>query len=85
MSYRCIDAFIYADQVFSGGQQVDDDHPILRTHRANFAKVNEAGPSVTETASAAPGEVRIPVKKVPAKKVAPKPVTTDSDEPKGDA
>lgn len=80
MSYRCTDPFIFADQVFPGGLQVDDDHPILKSHSANFAKVDE--PVVrTETASAAPGEARAvaPAKKAPAKKVAAK-----NDKPEGD-
>lgn len=82
MSYRCTDAFIFADQVFPGGTLVDDNHPILKTHSANFAKVDEPPAAKTETASAAPGQARAvnaPAKKAPTKKAALK---TD-DEPKG--
>ena len=58
MTYRCTNAFIFADQVFPGGVEVDDDHPILKTHAANFARVGEP-PRATETASAAPGAPRL--------------------------
>jgi len=84
MSYRCTDPFIFADQVFPGGLQVDDDNPILKTHSAFFAKVDVPPAVRTETASAAPGEVRVtaPAKKAPAKKAAPK--TEPKTEPKDD-
>lgn len=54
MTYRCTGAFIYADQVFPGGMEVADDHPILRTHPSSFVRVSEP-PRAAETASAAPG------------------------------
>lgn len=82
MSYRCIDGFVTPDQVYPGGLQVADDHPILKTHSAHFAKVDEPPAARTETASAAPGEARAttaPAKKAPAKKA-----TAKFDEPKGD-
>lgn len=84
MSYRCTNAFIFANQVFPGGLQVDDNHPILKTHSANFAKVDEPPSAKTETASAAPGEVRSVAKKAPAKKAVPTQPEKKFDEPKGD-
>ena len=66
MTYRCINAFIFADQVFPGGMKVDDDHPILKTHAANFARVDEP-PVAVETASASPGVPRF----IPTQKPAP--------------
>ena len=81
MSFRCTNAFIFADQVFPGGVEVDDDHPILKTHAANFARVGEP-PRATETASAAPGVPRFvppppspapePVQELPKKRGRPK-------------
>lgn len=61
MSYRCINAFDYANRIYPGGAQIEDDDPILATHAAHFAKVVTV-PSfaATETASASPGEVRVP-------------------------
>lgn len=81
MSYRVTDPFIFADQVYPGGLQVDDDHPILKTHSANFAKVAEPPALNTETASAEPGEKRDvqPAKKAPAKKAAAQPKADDSE------
>lgn len=90
MSYRCIDPFATADgAVYSGGVAVDDDHPILATHRSHFARVTET-PTGGETATAAPGEVRhVAAKKAPAKKVAPPPAEAKPQEPtepsKGDS
>lgn len=57
MSYRCINAFEFANTIYPGGFQVSDGHPILATHLAHFAKVDEPA-APTETASAAPGEFR---------------------------
>lgn len=74
MSYRCINAFMYADRVYPGGIQVSDGDPILKTHAAHFARVEVAAP-FTETATATPGETRTTV--------APKqePPTDDDSEP----
>lgn len=86
MSHRCINAFVFADQMYSGGCEVADDASILETHRDYFAKVD--APSVpTERATATPGEVRTvtPAKTVPApKKASPKPAPTTGAEPKTD-
>lgn len=84
MTYRCTGGFIFAEQVFPGGMEVDDDHPILKTHAANFARVGEPA-TATETASAAPGVPRFipppavvtepapePVKELPKKRGRPK-------------
>lgn len=74
MSYRCVDPFVTANgDVYSGGCQVSDDDPILRTHPGQFAHVAE--PVLrTETATAAPSEHRAAPKKAPAKKApAPEP------------
>lgn len=71
MSYRCTNAFWFGEKVYSGGQSVDDDDPILKTHSENFTRVSEsAGITAVETASAAPGEPRVHAE--PQKKVAPK-------------
>lgn len=85
MSYRCTGAFLFADRVYSGGQQVEDDDPILRTHAEYFTKVDELT-RAAETASAAPGEVRhAPVKKAPPAKKAPATApVSKTDKPEGD-
>lgn len=71
MSYRCTNAFIFADQVFPGGMEVDDNHPILKTHAASFVRVGEPA-RATETASAPPGVPRaVPT---PPESLAPEPV-----------
>ncbi|MEE3066575.1 MAG: hypothetical protein VYA67_21980 [Actinomycetota bacterium] len=76
MSYRCISAFEFNNTIYSGGASVSDDDPILATHGAYFVKVAEVTAAPTETASAAPGEKRAPVKKAAP---APKPVESKSD------
>jgi len=72
MTHRCTGGFaVYVDgqpQVYPGGALVDDDDPILKTHLASFERVEaftarrSAAPrsasAATETATAAPGEVR---------------------------
>ncbi|MGU3650678.1 hypothetical protein [Mycolicibacterium sp. A43C] len=59
MSHRCIDAFEFAGKLYPGGGLIADNDPILQTHAAFFAKVqdNTVG---TETATLAPHEVRTP-------------------------
>lgn len=81
MSYRCVNAFEYAGVIYPGGIVVADDHPVIATHRGNFAHVGEPTGAATETATAAPGERRdAPVKRShPAKKAAPKPVETETE------
>lgn len=59
MSYRCINPFLYGEDIFAGGVQVPDDHPILQTHAAFFARVDDLRVG-TETATLAPTEVRTP-------------------------
>lgn len=59
MSHRCINAFLYDNQVYPGGQLVADDHPILETHADFFAKVEDHRVG-SETASQGPGELRAP-------------------------
>lgn len=84
MTYRCTGAFIFADQVFPGGMEVDDDHPILKTHGSSFVRVGEPV-RATETATAAPGVPRFvtapptppspapePVQELPKKRGRPK-------------
>lgn len=59
MTYRCTNAFEYANRIYPGGVQIEDDDPILASHSGHFAKVQTAPSFVAaETASAAPGEVR---------------------------
>ncbi len=85
MSYRCTNAFLYDGKVYAGGCSVDDTDPILRTHADNFVKVQEvAGKS--ETASAAPAEVRTVApepKPEPEPEPDPKPRTRRSPRTKG--
>lgn len=51
MSFRCINGFAFGDSTYPGGAQVEDDDPILETHRDHFAQVHiPAGSGVTETA-----------------------------------
>lgn len=59
MSHRCINAFEFAGKIYPGGAQIADDHPILQTHAAFFAKVqdNTVG---AETSTLAPNEVHTP-------------------------
>ena len=78
MSYRCANAFIFADRVYPGGFQVEDGDPILMSHSQFFVKVDVPPAARTEVAAAAPGDARgkfSPVDsksagKGPAKKVA---------------
>lgn len=89
--YRCINAFAYGDQIYSGGVQVDDGDPILATHASHFARV-EARPvarlAAVEEATAAPGERRAlstgvakktAAKKAPAKRTSAKEAPASSD------
>lgn len=59
MSHRCINAFLYDNRIYPGGLQVEDDNPILETHAAHFAKVEDSRHG-GETTSQAPGETRTP-------------------------
>lgn len=79
MSYRCIDAFLFGDDVYPNGLEVADDAAILETHRGHFAKVDEPHQArAVEQASATPGGLRSktahksPAKKAPAKAPATK-------------
>lgn len=84
MSFRCSNAFAYGPHVYAGGCEVQDDDPILTTHGDYFVRVGEP-PVHTETASAAPGEVRVAHRKAPVKKAAPKKLPEPkSDEPEGE-
>lgn len=82
MSYRCISAFEFANRIYSGGAQVGDDDPILKTHGVYFARVEEVV-APTETATAVPGEKRDVPHKAPAKKAPPKAPVHKSDNPEG--
>lgn len=85
MSHRCIDAFAFDDRVYPNGIQVDDNDPILKTHAAHFAEVDESGVSrAVEQAVAEPGGLRpapkrAPAKKAPAKAAAPKTTSPEDD------
>lgn len=65
MSHRCTNAFEYASRIYPGGCQVADDDPILKTHAANFVRV-ETVPAFTETATVVPGEQRAVSPSLPA-------------------
>lgn len=71
MSFRCINAFMFADNVYPNGLEVADDAAILRTHAGHFAQVDQ--PTLTrsvEQAVAEPGGMRAVSK---PKKALPKP------------
>lgn len=57
MSFRCTNAFLFADKLYPGGVLIADDDPILQTHAGHFAEVTYPAAGV-ETATAAPGEKR---------------------------
>ena len=59
MSHRCINAFEFAGTIYPAGAQIADDHPILQTHDAFFAEVQDNIPGA-ETTTVAPNEVRTP-------------------------
>ncbi len=88
MSYRCISAFEFANRIYSGGAQVSDDDPILKTHGVYFAQVTETPVVATEIATAGPGEKRDVPHKVPAKKAPGRPPAykpePESDKPEGE-
>lgn len=59
MSYRCINAFQFGELTYPGGCEVDDSDPILQSHKTFFAQVDRpVAIRATETASAAPAELR---------------------------
>lgn len=59
MSYRCINAFQFGELTYPGGCEVDDNDPILQTHKTFFTQVDRpVAIRATETASAAPAEPR---------------------------
>jgi hypothetical protein len=71
VSFRCINAFMFATSVYPNGLEVADDAAILRTHADHFAQVEQPtlGRSV-EQAVAEPGGMRAVSK---PKKALPKP------------
>jgi hypothetical protein len=59
-------------EVYAAGTQVRGDDPILKTHRSHFQHTQVRAPAggaypIVETATAAPGEVRAPVRPVTVK------------------
>ncbi len=85
MSYfRVKEAFAYGNAVATPGEIWASDNPALKGREQFFEPLEDAvvrtASRATETASAAPGEVRHVAKKAPAKKAPP--ATT---EPKGDS
>lgn len=88
-TYRCIDAFAFRDHIYPGGIVVDEGDPILTTHTAHFARVNQpAASAASETASAAPSEHRTPATAPPKTKVdatpkAKTPAATSKDNANG--
>jgi hypothetical protein len=78
VSFRCINAFMFGDNVYPNGYEAADDDPILRTHGDHFAEVDHSTLSrAVEQAVAEPGGMRAVSKgKAPVKtaqKPAPKP------------
>lgn len=86
MSFRCINAFSYEDRMYPGGMLVDDDAPILDTHRAHFAHVDVPATPGAETASTdqprqpAKKPATPPKKSTPAKKAAGTPTAAGNDD-----
>ena len=56
--WRCVEPFAVREgrvlNVYGQGQEVLDDHPILKTHRTHFRPASEQ----VERMTAAPGELR---------------------------
>jgi len=53
MAWRCIHPFVYGNTPYPGGVLVDDDDPILATHRDCFERVGQPVPVTrTETTAA---------------------------------
>jgi len=71
--FRVKEPFAYGNDVATVGQIWADDNPAFKGREQFFERV-EAAAARTETASAAPGEVRSVFRKKPAKKAAPTPV-----------
>lgn len=65
MSYRCISAFEFAGVIYPGGILIEDGDPIVTSHEAFFARVNDSH-AATQTATAAPGEKRDVSQSAPA-------------------
>lgn len=83
--FRVKEAFAYGNFVASPGEIWAGDHPDYKGREQFFEPVASAAVRATETASAAPGELRSVAKKAPAKKAAPKPEPKKTDdEPKGE-
>lgn len=92
MSHRCINAFQYGSLCYPGGFLVEDGDPILASHSAHFAKVDEPLAAV-ETASAAPSTPRIIEEPKPKPRGRPRktplvvpenPAPTEAPTPEGD-
>ncbi|MGV0785115.1 hypothetical protein [Mycolicibacterium sp. XJ775] len=73
---RAKEPFSYIDsqgvpRIVSPGQLLDDGDPAVIKRAHLFEPVEVAAARATETATAAPGELRSVAKKAPAKKAAP--------------
>lgn len=68
--FRVKEPFAYGNDVATAGQIWSDDNPAFKGREQFFERV-EAAAVRTETASAAPGEVRSVFRKKPVKKAAP--------------
>lgn len=83
--FRVKEAFAYGNAVATPGEVWASDNPAFKGREQFFEPLAEAvsrtAARATETASAAPGEVR--ARKAPAKK-APVKAPAKNDEPKGD-
>lgn len=83
--FRVKEAFAYGNAVATPGEIWSSDNPAYKGREQFFEPIEDAvtrtASRATETASAAPGEVR--ARKSPAKKAAPR-ATVPNDEPKGD-
>lgn len=83
---RAKEPFSYIDgqgvpRVVSPGQLFDDGDPAVVKRAHLFESVEVAAARATETATAAPGELRSVAKKAPTKKAAPAPAAkTEGDD-----
>jgi hypothetical protein len=85
MSFRCINAFAFQNQVYGNGLQVEDDAAILKTHRDHFAQVEQNFTArAVEQAEAKPEGLRAttkPAAKPEAKKAVPAPASPPTPKP----
>ena len=60
MPYRCISGFTTGDRIIAGGALIEDDDPILATHKALFVSVGELALPVEKASTDTPRVKRSP-------------------------